>query len=92
MMSFSLALANAPIFIFLLQVAISWQYKLISQGVYAVVESTSIFLSAGCLPSEHRKFNHSSPCSLWPFIGWGLHSYAQALEEAHPAKRTQPLG
>lgn len=84
MMSFSLSLANAAIFIFLLQVSI-WVLIWVNLHFCANVCTMlrSFLSSTGRPPSTLCKFNHPVSCVLWPVRSWGLHSYVEEVEKAH---------
>ena len=93
MMSFSLSLANAAIFVFLLQVTIwgPYQWRFSVPRCPRSGDSHS-FPPAGHPPSKHCQFNHSGSCILRPVRSWGLHSHAEAVEEAHSPECPELVG
>jgi hypothetical protein len=86
-MSFSMSLANAATFVFLIQVCRHVKLLLGArmQSVHTMLRS--FLSSAGQRPPSTRcKLNHPEPCVLWPVRSWGLRPYVEEVEEAHSAE------
>jgi len=85
-MSFSLSLANAAIFIFLLQVSI-WSPLLSEHTFLCKCSHKAEIISFVCrAPTIDASQIHPASCVLWPVRSCGLHSYVEEVEKAHSAE------